>query len=410
MEFASSIQAFGGYFFVALNIFLLVYLSWGSIYQFFYAFLGLFYNNNKNRKAFSGLKPRRIAVFIPSYKEDAVILQSAREAIKQNYPTDSFDVIVIADKLQAETVNILKAMPLQVIEVAFETSTKSKSLNAALNILRGGLKKYDIAVILDADNVMATDFLNRINADFANGAQAVQGRRAPKNLDAPMAVLDAASEDVNNHILCRGHRVFGLSARLAGSGMAFDFRLFDRVMPSVDAIGGFDKELELRLTSIGIKLEYDEEAIVFDEKVSKSQSFSRQRSRWLAAQYKYARRYVGRGVVGMLTSGNFDFLNKSLQMTLPPRLILPAALFFGTVLNIIFGSNMMLFWALAFAMNIASFLIAMPKYCFEWRNLRAFLAIPRALFATLLALTKLREASRRFIHTPHQVVDIQNVA
>ena len=111
----------------------------------------------------------------------------------------------------------------------------------------------------------------------------------------------------------------------------------------------------------------------------------------------------------MVSKGNFDFFNKSIQMILPPRLLLPLVLMVGTVLNWAFNSEMTLIWFIAFALNISSFLIAIPKSYFEAKNLKMWLEIPQALGATLLALTGMREANRRFIHTPHQVVGITEI-
>jgi cellulose synthase/poly-beta-1,6-N-acetylglucosamine synthase-like glycosyltransferase len=377
---------------------LLLYFGWGAIYQFIFSFAGLFYRKNLLADA---RRERRIAVFIPAYKEDAVILQTAKAALEQRfYNSDMYRVFVIADQLKKETLDALRRMEgLEVIGVSFEKSTKAKALNVALAKLKGW--NFEIAVVLDADNTMSPDFLSRINARFEAGAVAIQGRRVAKNLNSPMAILDAASEDVNNHILCQGHSVLGLSVRLAGSGMAFDYRLFERVMPEVNAIGGFDKELELRLTQAGVSLEYAPEAVVLDEKISKSQAFTKQRSRWLAAQYTYARRFVPSAFSQLLRRGNVDFFNKSLQMTLPPRLVLPFILMLGSIVAAFVNTEWAVLWMACFTLNVVSFLIALPSYVFRAENILALSHVPRALFATLIALTQIGEASRHFIHTPH---------
>ncbi len=388
-------------FLYLLNGLFLAYCAWGAAYQFFFSAAGVFHKNSQPKTA---KRQRKIAVFIPAYREDAVILESAKNALQQNYPSHLYHIVVIADKLQKETIAQLRQLPIRVIEVAFEKSTKSKAINRALSTLTE--YSYDIAVVLDADNVMKSDFLERINQHFESGVRALQGRRVAKNEQTGFALLDAASEDVNNHILCKGHRTVGLSARLAGSGMAFEYRLFENVMASVDAIGGFDKEMELRMTRQSIDIAYDENAIVYDEKVSQSQQFSRQRSRWLAAQYKYARRFLPSGISQFLMKGNIDFLNKTLQMTLPPRLVLPFALLFGTILNAVFSSDLTSLWFVALVLSASSFLLAMPKYCFQVKNIKMWLNIPLAFGATLIALTRIREASRQFIHTPHVVQTI----
>jgi cellulose synthase/poly-beta-1,6-N-acetylglucosamine synthase-like glycosyltransferase len=109
----------------------------------------------------------------------------------------------------------LRELPITTYEVTFETSTKAKALNYAMSQLT---EQYDIALILDADNIMATDFITKLNATFDLGYQVVQGHRTAKNTNSPTAILDAISEEINNHILRKGHRALGLSSALIGSG------------------------------------------------------------------------------------------------------------------------------------------------------------------------------------------------
>ncbi|MDZ7845883.1 MAG: hypothetical protein U5L96_03395 [Owenweeksia sp.] len=61
------------------------------------------------------------------------------------------------------------------------------------------------------------------------------------------AILDAISEEVNNSVYRKGQRSLGFSSGSIGSGMAFDYQYFKKTMSSIDAIGGFDKELELKI-------------------------------------------------------------------------------------------------------------------------------------------------------------------
>ena len=72
-----------------------------------------------------------------------------------------------------------------------------------------------------------------------------QGHRIAKNVNNSFAILDAISEEINNLIFRKAHRVVGLSSALIGSGMAFDYKIFKKEMKDIKAIGGFDKELEM---------------------------------------------------------------------------------------------------------------------------------------------------------------------
>ncbi len=347
-------------------------------------------------------KPHRFAVLIPAYKEDEVIVDTARRALGQSYPRTCFEIVVIADSLREETLGRLRTLPIRLIEVTFDKSTKARALNAALAQLDE--QAFDAVVVLDADNVMAADFLAQIDETMDAGAAAVQGRRVAKNEDTPLAVLDAASESINNHIFRLGHRALGLSAALIGSGMAFEFRLFKSVMADVAAVGGFDKELELKLLRDGVRIEYAGEAVVLDEKVSRSDVFVTQRTRWLAAQGHYLRRFFGPAAVQLATRGNVDFFDKAVQMALPPRIVLLAVLPAASLLAwLSAGAAWAAAWfALAILLGLSLYL-ALPRSARPRGLGRAALQLPTAVLLMIRALVRSRNGNRTFLHTPHSV-------
>lgn len=141
---------------------------------------------------------KRFAILIPAYREDAVIHECVHSCLEQDYPADCFDTVVISDRMQPETNASLAVLPIRLVEVHFEKSTKSKSLNAAMAAIGND---YDIALVLDADNVIPYDYLSDINDLFANPeVEIVQTHRSAKNLNNDMALLDAISEEINNTI------------------------------------------------------------------------------------------------------------------------------------------------------------------------------------------------------------------
>ena len=133
------------------------YFTMSSLYIFVFAFAGHFYEKRRTSKS---KVHDKIAVLIPAYKEDTVIVDVAKMALKQKYPTENFDVVIIADSLKKQTIVALKELPVILIEVSFTRSTKSKALNFALDNLSN---PYDVALVLDADNIMEPEFLVKIN-------------------------------------------------------------------------------------------------------------------------------------------------------------------------------------------------------------------------------------------------------
>ncbi len=387
-----------------LNIFqiiFLVILGLSTFYIFLYSFIGLFYK----QAAYPEItKKRKIAVLIPGYKEDDVIVEVAKEALIQDYPSQFFDVVIIADSFLPETIQTLQKMPIKVIEVKFDKSTKSKALNKAMEELDNS---YEIAVVLDADNVMAKDFLSKINATFENNYKAVQGHRTAKNMNTSLAILDAVSEEINNHIFRKGHRAMGLSSAIIGSGMAFQYDFFKELMSTVKAVGGFDKEIELKMLKAGHIIEYLHDAYVYDEKVQKAEVFSNQRRRWLSAQVHYFRQDFFSSLKDLILKANVDYFDKAIQFIQPPRiLLLGAVLLFGAgfiLVNILIDNNLLyiLAWVKVISACILAFLFSIPRSFYNLKTARALVSLPKGMILMLGSLLKIRGANKQFIHTKH---------
>lgn len=329
----------------------------GTIYLFVFAIAGLFY---KPLKYSHSVVLQNFVALIPGYKEDNVIVDVAKKVLDQDYPVDYFNVITIANNFKKETVDKLKELPIKVIEVQFEKSSKAKSLNKTMEILSD---EYEVALILDADNIMAHDFISRMNHAFHNGFIAVQRHRLAKNTNTHFAVLDALSEEINNHIFRRGHRVLGLSAALIGSGMAFDYQLYKSLMRQIESFGE-DKELEHKLLKKRILIEYPDEALVYDEKITKSQVFVTHLTRWIANQLNYATQYLGEGVKELL-HGNVDFFDKIVQHLIPPRIFMLGFLSIIVIFSLIFNSISWNYaWGIQWILCAFALLVSVPKQLF----------------------------------------------
>lgn len=386
-----------------IELTLLFYFGYVSLYSFMLSFAGLFY---KNKKAPEAKTLRKIAVLIPAYKEDQVIPGVAAEALKQNYPSEFFDVIIIADSLKSSTLEKLRALPITVVEVFFEKSTKVKALNHAMQVIGDD---YDYALILDADNIMERDFIRKMNNLLDLGYRAIQGRRDPKNENTPMALLDGLSETINNFIYRQGNSSIGLSAPINGSGMIFDYAIYKEIMGSMDSIGGFDRELELKLLSRDIKVYYANDIVVYDEKVANHQVFEHQRKRWISSHFFYLKKYFSEGWA-KLFEGNLSFFNSAVLRNVQlPRLLNLGSLTFITLLSFVFFAYLAVspvLWMALLGLNILAMTFAVPRRFYNIRMFRSVLLIPGIFLKMLLLLFRLRGANTTFIHTPHGRVEM----
>ncbi|GAB3342725.1 glycosyltransferase family 2 protein [Larkinella ripae] len=376
-----------------------IYLLFNVFYLTVFAIAGRLGGADDGAAPPAPARTRRIAVLVPAYKEDQVILESVQANLRQNYPSDSYDIYVIADSFRPETLEKLSYLPVKVLVVSFEESTVQKSLTRALDLLPEGV--YDIVLVSDADNHMATDFLHRINLAFDSGWRAVQGHRVAKNTNTSVAVFDAMNEEVNNHLFRGGQRALGLSASLIGSGMAFEPALMKRAMGQIRSVGGYDKELEMLLLTEGIRIAYLKKALIYDEKVQNLEVFERQRTRWIAAQIHFVKLYFGTGI-RQLFRGNVHAFNGLLKGLLIPRILFLALLFLGTAGGLVFGMTPVFqFFGMLLATLVFSLLISSPAYLWQKLSFRDLLTFPMLIFRMVRSLLKIKAASKKFLHTPH---------
>ena len=387
-----------------LTILLFVYLLATLSYLFILSVAGRF---GRLEKYSASLQKARIAVIIPSFKEDNIILNTAAQALQQHYPKTNYTVTVISDQLQPETIRQLQQIPVGVIEVKWEKSMKAKSLNVAFQQLAA--EGYDLAFILDADNIMSPDCLEKVNHAWQQGWEVIQCHRTAKNKNNSVAILDAMSEEMNNTIFRRGQRSLGLSCALIGSGMAFRYGLIKDIFssPEIQDNPGEDKVVEMQLISKGIRVEYLEDAYVYDEKVQRKEVFEKQRTRWLGTQIDNLRPLLTKKM--RENAIRKIYYLKVLEWLLLPRLLLLAL--FGLLLllsaaDVFAGVHLLApswpWWIGLMALYGVTLLVAIPGSFYNGQTIKAFLKIPVLMLAMLKALMGVKKNKSGFIHTPKE--------
>lgn len=337
-------------------------------------------------------------IFIPAYKEDGVIKDTVSSFLKQQYPNEQYDIVVIADQLKPETIVSLKKYPIIITQVTFQNSTKAKALRYAIQKLE---KCYDIAVILDADNIVEFDFLEKINNAFSAGQMAIQTHRKAKHLKTNMAILDAASEEINNTIFRQGHVHVGLSSALIGSGMAFDFKLFKENIMEVDENHvGEDKQLEILLLQKHIFIEYLGNVYTYDEKIAKPNHFFNQRRRWLSTQFSNLAIGINSFSQALQTK-NWNYCDKLLQWTMPSRIVLAGIITLLAVIISCINFSFGIKWIVLTIILFSTLAISLPRYLINRKLFKAMFMVPFLFLLMLINHFRLAGADKKFIHTSH---------
>ncbi len=335
------------------------------------------------------------AIIVTAYEQTDTIPAVIDSILKLNY-TD-FLVYIVADKCD---VSALKFEDKRVV-VLRPPETLASNTRSHFYAINHFLRAHELLVIIDSDNLIDPECLNELNKSFDAGFSAVQGLRKAKNLDTTYACLDA-SRDMYYHFY-DGEVLFsiGSSATLSGSGMAFKTSLYRECLEHQDITGaGFDKVLQKEIVSRGYRIAFNENAVVYDEKTSRSDQLVKQRARWINTWFRYFKfgfSLLARGI------GKFD-LNRFLFgiiLLRPPLFIFLILSMFCFISNIWISNTGLLVWAIGFACFIIGFIIALVHARPDRRIVRSLISIPKFVFFQVLSLLQIKKANKISVATHH---------
>lgn len=381
----------------SIDIAIWLIIAGSVIYVVFFAIISLFYDKEDRIAAHAAALSNRQCKFLilyPAYKEDRVIINAVENFLLQDYPSTHYTVAVISDHMQPDTNTYLRQLPITLLEPVFEKSSKAKAMQYAINEVKGD---FDQVVVLDADNVVRPDFLSQLNI-LCTVYDAIQCHRCAKNADNDVAVLDGASEEINNTIFRKAHNRLGLSSALIGSGMCFNYEMFKKNVFELKTAGE-DREMEALLLHQEVFIKYAPEIHVFDEKVSNQDNFQRQRMRWMTAQVQSLLSNLPK-IPGAIVHGKINFVDKTIQQALIPRSILIVLLAGISILMTIFMPSWCEKWWALFALLAISLFIALPRQL-RYRSFAKVLAIPGLVLRMLKNLLHIDRKNTDFIHTQH---------
>jgi cellulose synthase/poly-beta-1,6-N-acetylglucosamine synthase-like glycosyltransferase len=302
------------------------------------------------------------------------------------------DDCVITDDLRFEDDRVIVLFPPQVL--ASNTASHFYAINHFI-------REHDRLTIIDSDNLVDPNYLNGLNKSFAKGFQAVQGIRLPKNMDSTIARLDAA-RDIYYHFY-DGKLLFDLnsSATLSGSGMAFTTTLYKECLAALEIKGaGFDKVLQAAIVNRNLRIAFSQEAIVYDEKTSKSTQLVNQRARWINTWFRYFRFGFEIVTKGIKNRSRNQFLF-GLVLLRPPLFIFILLSGFFLFVNLFISATAVMIWLVAFILFLIGFLIALKASNTDPRIYHSLKSIPSFIFLQVKSLLKSKHANRNSIATVH---------
>ncbi len=335
------------------------------------------------------------AIIVTAYEQTHTLGPVVASLLKLNYP--NYLIYIVADKCDISSLNFNS----EKVVLLRPEETLSSNTRSHFYAIDRFLRQHDRLTIIDSDNLVEPDYLNQLNPYFDAGYLAVQGVRSAKNLDTMYACLDAA-RDIYYHFY-DGKILFkaGSSATLAGSGMAFTTELYKECLAHLDITGaGFDKILQNEIVSKGNRIAFAENAVVYDEKTSKSDQLVKQRARWINTWFRYFS--FGFGLIKSgITKANWNQFLFGLVLLRPPLFIFLLLSMFFMFVDIFIDPIQSLIWLIGFLVFVLGFLFALIQSHTDKKIYRSLWGIPRFIFYQVLSLMKVRKANEISVATQH---------
>lgn len=335
------------------------------------------------------------AIIVTAYEQVDAIPNVIASILKLNYT--NYLVYVVADKcdisgLRFDDDRIIILRPPETL------ASNTRSHFYAINNFK---RNHTRLTIIDSDNLVEPEYLHELDKYFNAGFSAVQGIREAKNLNTNYACLDAA-RDIYYHYY-DGKILFGIgsSATLAGSGMAFTTQLYRECLENRDITGaGFDKVLQSIIVGKNLRIAFNENAIVYDEKTTHSDQLVKQRSRWINTWFKYFKFGFTLVFKGIINFSRNQFIFGFILLR-PPLFIFLILSVFCMLANVFISLSAVLVWLLGLIVFVLSFYIALAKSDTDKRIWQSLINIPKFIFYQVLSLLKVRKANKHSVATTH---------
>ena len=270
--------------------------SFGTVNLIFVVFVILYlpriwcwFGSFKKQKRLYNSKKNKLALIIPARNEGKAVLSLFESIENQSYDRSNFDVFVVVKEYDDPVIEYAKAIGAEVF-VDVNQTCKGDCLDSTIKIL---LKEkpgvYDGFLIVDADCVLDSKFMEEMNNAMESGADVINAKKLVKNylpgnqqncnwVTACNGLIWTFMDDMGN----RWKSDHGFTTVTVTTGILFSKKL-------VEKWGGWiyrstlteDMELERDCALQGYKTFYYSHAKIYMEESPSLEMTNRRRTRWM---------------------------------------------------------------------------------------------------------------------------------
>ena len=243
-----------------------------------YYIIGLFFT----RKFKPAKNKHKYAILIAARNEKNVIGNLLDSINKQDYDMSLVTTFVVADNCTDNTAEIARNHGAVCYE-RFDNDhrTKGYALEFLLDKIEEdyGRMNFEGYFIFDADNLLNTDYISRMNDSFDEGCKIITSYRNTKNFDENWVASTYALHWIRsiraNH---RARSVLRLATNIQGTGFLFTNEIVKNGWHYTSLTE--DRALTADAVAQGYQITYNDKAMFYDEQPTSLKVALRQRTRW----------------------------------------------------------------------------------------------------------------------------------
>jgi cellulose synthase/poly-beta-1,6-N-acetylglucosamine synthase-like glycosyltransferase/peptidoglycan/xylan/chitin deacetylase (PgdA/CDA1 family) len=266
-------------------------------------------------------KPK-VAVLIPAYNEEKVIVRTVRAALNSDYR--NLRVIVIDDGSKDRTLEAARSAFIaeqnsgKVLILTKPNAGKAEALNYGIE----HIEEAELFVGIDADTIIASDAISRLVPHFINPkVGAIAGNAKVGNRVNLWTRWQALEYITSQNFERRALDVLGAVSVVPGAIGAWRVSAVREAgCFQVDTVAE-DADLTMALLRRGYRVEYEDMALAYTEAPTNANGLMRQRFRWsfgiLQAVYKHSEVFGRKGVLGFVALPNIVIFQILLPLVSP---------------------------------------------------------------------------------------------
>lgn len=310
-------------------LFFLAYL-----YQLIYIIIGLVRKKPNYKEA---TKNHRIAAVISARNEKDVLPHLIDSIRRQDYPQELLDIIVIADNCTDSTAQIARDLGAIVYERSNkELVGKGYALDYMFNdmIESGGIDNYDAYLILDADNLLTSQYVKEMNKVFDNGYEIMTSYRNSKNFLKNWITAGYGLWFLREARYLNNPRMqLGNSCIVSGTGFMVSTKVIKKYGGWKFHLLTEDIEFSTQYVLDGGKIGYAADAMLYDEQPETFSQAWKQRTRWAKGFYQV----FGKHGSGLIKGIFKNFSCYDMLMNITPAMLISMGMVLVNAIAIILG-------------------------------------------------------------------------